>query len=257
MSGRKQHKSAEVVSLEEFRRKVDSSNQSETLRSSLQYKPLDYLAYMGISRVLRMIRGKGNAGSLSVIYRMVDGQPSNVTASQDRKGGWYYALDASRDELEATILDLEVAEEDVQKSLKAPITRMYFSTLVARHTLEREKRLRPNINVSNPKIDRHEIRLENDLERWKDITFWRAAAGLGLFAVGQKRPPLRDQVESYLQTVLVDRHNYAVNLERIGMVFGKAPDDRLDVEEFLLGFCNPLKVFEAKQVVTSSIYPEI
>lgn len=240
---------AEIIPLEDFRNKVGATPSNEPYQK-VPYRPVDYLAYHGISRALELVRcGKPSKG-LSIMVQYVKSPETHVTRTIN-KNKEIIAISASKDQLEAITLDLDVAPEDYQKRLSGPLERMFLATAVVKPEINLDKKLIRSRYISLPRIGMEELQLRNDNNR-ESITRNRVAAGIGLLAVGRNRPDLRNDISNYLNSVLEDRHNYLMGLANFSEIFGSGPDDQLHIEEFLIGFCNPLNQHGLKHIFDSS-----
>lgn len=253
MSKQNRGHKAPVVSLAEFKKRVVPAK-SEQSDNSHGYEPLDYLTVHAIGRVLDCVRGEKSKPRLAVVGKIVDTAPRVVSTTY--RNTEMIAIDANRDHLEAVTLDLLDGDEETQKYLEPAVTKLYYSTLVAKHELELSKGLRHNKYVSDPMIGREVVKMRNDPERWENVTYWRAAAGLGMVAVYRGRPTLRQEVDEYLDSILEYRHNYSMGVESISRLTGNRPDDKNDIDEFMLGFCNPLTPMDIKQLTDCGNLPK-
>lgn len=247
---------APVISLNEFRERMnnpplDQPEKEKGKRSG--YAPIDVETFDAIRSMLALLRGTEHVQRLMVVSRMVMKNTSEVLLAKEN-GHRYYVVDQSQEELESLTAHIERYDEKFEPMLEKALPRLHVATLIGRHALHQTDSLsyRPG-DISMPKISKASVSAE-DRPSWERITLWRAAAGLGLLAVGPERPTMRGHIRDYLNEVLEARLAYANNAVDFSDFFKvPVPADAVELDEFLLGTCNPLNPIEIQTVVK---YPE-
>ncbi len=233
-----------VVSIDEFRRRVHpevDTEASEPMSRLDEYMPIGFAGYQAITRTLETLYHPKRVGKLVVVTRFVTGQAAKVVQSCDERGR-YYAVDQDSNDIEALTINLERHDEETEDRLRGPLERFYLASLLARHVIRKEGRLDYNKRYKVIRVG--EAQLRTDGERRKRILNWRAAARLGINAVSARRPKLAAEIEDYLADVISDRLEYEMSIRRMKDLLNIGSRDKDEVEESLLGLCNPLSAFE-------------
>lgn len=241
--------SGEVVSLEKFRALLRPETQEESMGPQTPYTHIDYASHTMARSMLEVLNG-GTADKLVIVQRVTT-EPQRAFYVKER-GNWF-AVNQNRDDLEAITVELENQDEVTEARLYAPLRRFYLLSLVAHRVLERNKKINPETRISPPVIDNTEIELGTEAQ-WISVNTWRAAAGLGIIAVGKARPQLRNELRKHLKNVLSDRFNYVLSRQQLSRLLGRETPEQKepqipDISHHFLGLCNPLSQLEVRNIV--------
>ena len=242
---------APVISLDEFRERVSNPPQQiageENKRGG--YLPVDIETFDAVKGMLERLRGKQHVHRIMIVSRLVLKNTSEVFLAKEN-GHRYYVVDQSQEELESLTNHIESYDEEVETILDRSLPRLHLATLVGRHALSQTQSLRHRPeDISMPRISNAYVNSE-DQPSWERITLWRAAAGLGLIAIGPNRPNMRRSIREYLEDVLRARLAYSNNVVDFSDQFSvPVPNDAVELEEFLLGTCNPLNSMELQTLI--------
>ncbi len=236
---------AEVISLDDFR---DSLRQkravtAETQPPPVEFSEVDQASYRAIRRILQRTYGTEVPANIGVLTRDVSSTP-HVRASYSEEG-WGFAIDRNFDDLESLTIPLETMDDATEQRLREPISRLYTTTILAKHVLQRENRINFTAPISPVQIGREVVSLDPGSERFRDITEWRIASGMGLIAVCRDRLTLKQEIRQHLGEVLEDRLAYARSRQFTSQLLGvEAPDRSPVLPDHLVGICTPLNTEE-------------
>jgi hypothetical protein len=247
--------SGEVVSLDEFRALLRPETVEPPATERTPYAPVDYASYNMARSMLEVLNG-GTTDKLVIVQRVTT-EPQRVFYVK-QWGNWF-AVDQNRDDVESITVALENQDEITEARLHAPLRRFYLLSLVAHRVLERNEKIDRNAMISAPKIDEAEIELDTE-ERWLSVNTWRAAAGLGVIAVGRQRPQLRREIRTHLRNVLSERWHYMLSRQRLSELLGRlTPEQTMsltpDISHHFLGICNPLNQLEVSKILDTESHP--
>lgn len=140
--------------------------------------------------------------------------------------------------------------------LRQHLEQFYFATVLGFHLLHKEHRICPVKPVSEPRFGDSENNVVLTNERWLRITTWRAAAGLGLTAVAQGRPALRQTLHQYLSEQVYERYITSMRVTEADesalryALFDRLPYKVPILPDELIGLGNPLNRLEFNNVTS-------
>lgn len=238
---------AEVVSLAEFRDGIRGEQKSP---EPVALEPLDQATYKVVSEAYRFINPHRH-GKLVVVTKTRPGDSKLKVARTDDAD--YYALARSSDELEELMADTEFYDDEQAEKIRTTIDRIYTASLVIRHALSEDKRIKPDRAqaMPYPNFGSLDFNIESN-KSLMNITSWRICSGVGLIALGGEQPKFRERLKhEYLQGLLVSRQRYLEGIAELSALFGKPPTGcDYQPSEQLIGFCNPLERMQISLLLT-------
>lgn len=247
-----------IISLEQFRNSVRQSERTPFSDFPNPYIAADYLTFQAAQRIRTILNDSKTSDEMVVVSRFVidqetsvDGVTESVDGKTDSDVVWAYAVNKNVNDFESLTLDLETYAERSAQRLQRVADRLFTAGLIAHHILREESRISSVGEISWPRLGNEAFRPENG-EHAKQITEWRAASTLGILALTEQRLGLRTEISKYLSVVLKSRSDYAKSHILIKRLLQLPPDNEVDISDFLIGFCNPLNLFELKIIVPSA-----
>ena len=258
MSNSSEHRGAQVVSIDEFRRRIETPAPVAESEYDRSFDRADYSTTMNARRMLSYLNGEEAPENLAIFVRDVQ-KPTDVVALPHDQN-WAYAVERNIDDVEALMLDLEFGKEALEPKLRDPLDRFCTLAFIAHNAITRGAgRLEVVPEIEMPVyIGDARIHIEG-AERVERVNAWRAAGGLALVGVTQERPTLRRQMREYLAGVLVKRLEYVGDMEFMASISERLapPPDKPEIGDDLLGLCNPFDEFGLRRAVKNLHNPQL
>lgn len=256
---------AEVIDLHAFRERVrqpalpDNADLASAPGDNTQsYSFADGPTFGAMNRVYNVINGGPPSNGIGLYERVVTGS-HQAWICPDQGSGEHFVVDKNHEVIEGLTTDLKVYDAQRAAALQPLVERLYTVglaarvLLVARYGIQSYCKNLPPLYAGEAEI---KLDIEDDRNRWLDVTRWRAAAGIGLLAVTHQRQEARQGLTDYLKDVLAGRHSYDMALQRAETLIGRNVPQEADAKKltaFYQGFCNPLiSKFTIKQLLDKS-----
>ncbi|HUC87979.1 MAG TPA: hypothetical protein VMR95_02425 [Candidatus Binatia bacterium] len=235
------------ISLDDFRKRREAEHKQA---ATYDYRTVDHLSYRSARIML------GNIGineSFALFVRRNRADPSRVL---ELEGTSIIAATVNLDDEEEISLSLKHWSIEEEKRLSEPIRRFMLVTHLAHHFLTTRDRLNFRTRLLEPVlIGGEEVHLEG--ERKKEVTTWRAAAGLGIIATAYKREEEQEEMRDYLADVLDWHHQHDMsfsNLPRFGDItlwelMNEDPPSDTSVSDRLIGIANPMAGLDLRKSI--------
>lgn len=257
MSNKPTNGGAQVISIEEFRHKIEAPAVVTGSEYDVLFASADYGTTISARRMLNLLNGQSAPESLAIFIRDIHGPTKAVAHESDQS--WAYAVERNIDDVEALMLDLEYGSEALEPKLRDPLDRFCTLSYIAHNAIQRDHRLLPVSEDDVPLyVGSERVHLSDDPERLALVNSWRAAGGLALMGITEHRPGLRQEMRGYLAKVLANRVEYVCDVQFMASISEQfTPADGVEIGDDILGVCTPFDEFGLRRAVKNLHNPQL